>query len=76
MNLAKALCLTKGLQPTFDKAQHGLSEQIAAGGVELDDAYLDAYQSPNPKDGKLQNFAELMKALDVNLAQKFTRRNQ
>lgn len=72
MNLAKALCLTKGLQLTFDKAQHGLSEQIAAGGVELDDAYLDAFQSPNPKDGKLQNFAELMKALGVNITSKIT----
>lgn len=67
MNLAKALCLTKDLQLTFDKAQHGLSEQLSAGGVELDDAYLDVFQSPNPKDGKLQNFAELMKALDVSL---------
>lgn len=70
MNLAKALCLTKGRRPTFDKAQHGLSEQIAIGGIELDDAFLDAYQSPNPKDGKLQNFAELMAALGVNLPNK------
>lgn len=72
MNLAKALCLTKGIQPTFDKAQHGLSEQISTGGTELDDAYLDAYQSPSPKDGKLQNFAELMKVLGVTLTSKAT----
>lgn len=70
MNLAKALCLTKNLRPTFDKAQHGLSEQLGPGGIELDDAFLEAYTSPNPKDNKLQNFAELMSALGNSVTAK------
>ncbi len=32
MNLVKAFCLTRGTQVTFDKAQHGLTEQLGTGG--------------------------------------------
>lgn len=63
MNLVKAFCLTRGTQPTFDKAQHGLSEQLGAGARELVDAHLSAFQSPNPRNNVLQNFDEFQATL-------------
>lgn len=63
MNLVKAFCLTRGTRPTFNKAQHGLTEQLAAGARELVDAYLTAFPSPNPRDNALQNFDEFQLAL-------------
>ncbi|WP_421884188.1 YaaC family protein [Methylibium sp.] len=62
MNVVKAYCLTHGVQPTFDKAQHGLSEQLRAPSRELVDAYLRAFPSPNGA-GVLQNFAEFKAAV-------------
>jgi len=62
MNLVKAFCLTRGTQSTFNQAQHGLSEQLAAGGQELVNASLQAFPSPNGQ-GKLQNFSEFKRAL-------------
>lgn len=62
MNLAKAFCLTRGTQTTFDKAQHGLSEMLKPAKRELTDAFLRAFASPNKK-GDLQNFAEFKRAL-------------
>nr|WP_193826297.1 YaaC family protein [Pseudomonas aeruginosa]QOJ62940.1 YaaC domain-containing protein [Pseudomonas aeruginosa]QOJ63493.1 YaaC domain-containing protein [Pseudomonas aeruginosa]QOJ66772.1 YaaC domain-containing protein [Pseudomonas aeruginosa] len=62
MNLVKAFCLTRGQQPTFDKAQHGLSEQLRAPNVELVDAYLAAFPSPSKKQ-ILQNFDEFLRAV-------------
>jgi hypothetical protein len=62
MNLAKAFCLTRGTQPTFNKAQHGLSETLRSGNRELTDAYLKAFPSPN-RHGDLQNFSEFMQAI-------------
>jgi hypothetical protein len=62
MNLVKALLLTHGTRPTFNKAMHGLSEQLSAGNQELRDAYLDAYPSPNSK-GIPQIFGEFYKYL-------------
>jgi hypothetical protein len=68
MNLVKSLILTKGAVPTFDQAQHGLSERINPGGVELRDAFLTAFPSPD-RQGKLQVFAELHRLLlNVNVA--------
>lgn len=61
MNLVKAFCLTRKTQSTFNKAQHGLSEQLSSPGRELADAYLDAYPSPNKNI--LQNFSEFLNAL-------------
>ena len=72
MNLAKSLILTKGLAPTFDKAQHGLSEQIRPGGTELKDAFLVAFPSPNTQNER-QVFAELHKlSMGTNLAGRTT----
>ena len=65
MNLVKAFCLTRRTRPNFDKAQHGLSEQLGPGGRELTDAFLDAYPSPNSKH-QLQNFSEFLNALTGN----------
>ncbi len=63
MNLVKALCLTRGTQTTFNKAQHGLSEMLRPpNNKELNDAFLRAFPSPNAR-GELQNFSEFMKAL-------------
>ncbi|MDG9884143.1 YaaC family protein [Pseudomonas sp. GD04058] len=62
MNMVKAFCLTRGTQTTFDKAQHGLSERLPNQGVELIDAYLAAFTSPNKKN-ELQNFDEFLKAV-------------
>jgi hypothetical protein len=63
MNLVKAFCLTRGTRQTFDKAGHGLSEQLHAGAPELTGAYLQAFPSPNPRSGTLQNFDEFRFAL-------------
>ena len=63
MNLVKAFCLTRGVQRTFDKAQHGLSEMLRGpSNRELTDAYLRSFPSPNTQ-GKLQNFSEFMQTL-------------
>jgi hypothetical protein len=63
MNLVKAFCLTRGTQPTFDKAQHGLSEMLRLPrNQELKDAFLRAFVSPNGRN-ELQNFSEFMAAL-------------
>jgi len=63
MNLAKAFGLTRSTKPTFDKAQHGLAENLRApSNRELTDAFLSAFPSPNA-NGVLQNFAEFMLAL-------------
>ncbi len=59
LNLIKAYCLTIGQRVTFDKARHGLSEQLPPNGVELEDAYLDAYPSGN----QINIFDELLAAL-------------
>lgn len=62
MNLVKAFCLTRGLQVTFNKAQHGLSEMLRPPSRELTDAFLRAFPSPNQR-GELQNFSEFLRAL-------------
>jgi hypothetical protein len=69
MNLVKAFCLHRGMQTTFDKAQHGISEALrpppAAGGPgnrELTDAFLRVFPSPNAQ-GILQNFSEFIRAM-------------
>lgn len=64
MNLVKAFCLTRNTRSTFNKAQHGLSEQLdpIPGAKELVNAFLDAYPSPNAK-GEPQNFSEFQNAL-------------
>lgn len=59
LNLIKSYCLTLGQRPTFDKARHGLSEQLPPNGVELEDAYLDAY----PSRQQINIFDELLEAL-------------
>lgn len=61
MNLAKAYSLTRGTEPTFDQAQHGLKERRSAGAQELLGAYLKAH--PSPFNGQLENFAEFKEAL-------------
>ena len=46
LNLVKAFLLHRGKRPTYgSQAKHGLSEQLGAGGVELTDAFLRAFQS-------------------------------
>lgn len=64
MNLAKAFCLTRGIRGTFDKAQHGLSEQLAPGAKELIGASLRAFPSTPGNDPN--NFDEFMRALTGN----------
>jgi hypothetical protein len=64
MNLAKAFMLTRGTRPTFDRAQHGISEQLGPGGKELIDAYLEAYPSPGQRGPNL--FADFGTALGAN----------
>lgn len=64
MNLVKAFCLTRNTQLTFNKAQHGMSEQLASvlAPKELTDAFLRVFPSPN-RNGDLQNFSEFKMAL-------------
>lgn len=46
LNLVKAYVLTTARRSSLDQnAKHGLSEQLATGGREFEDAYLDAYRS-------------------------------
>lgn len=61
LNLAKAFALTQGVRPTFDRAQHGVSEQLPQGGKELQDAYLEVHPSPGPRGPNL--FADFGTAL-------------
>lgn len=62
MNLVKSYCLTKGFATTFDKAQHGLTEKLKPGQVELEDAFLKAFPTPS-KNGEIQNFAAFLASL-------------
>jgi hypothetical protein len=43
LNIVKAFLLHRGKQTTYEKAQHGLSEQLPAGKRELLDAFLMAF---------------------------------
>jgi hypothetical protein len=60
MNLAKAFCLLKRTRPTFDQAQHGLSEKLDSGHRELIDAFLNAFPTSATQ---ANNFDELLAAL-------------
>ncbi|MDZ4821345.1 MAG: YaaC family protein [Planctomycetota bacterium] len=65
MNLLKAFLLTSRKQNDVNNAQHGLSELLddaVPNPVELINAFLNAYQSPNAQ-GRLQNFSELFEQL-------------
>lgn len=61
MNLAKAFALVRGIRPTFDRAQHGVSEQLGPGGKELQDAYLEVYPSPGQRGPNI--FSDFRQAL-------------
>lgn len=60
LNLAKAYVLTLDQRRVLDRAQHGLSERLGPGQVELTDAYLDAYPSTG---AKVNMFHEFMRAV-------------
>lgn len=68
MNLAKAFALVRGIRSTFDRAQHGLTEQLGAGGKELHDAFLEAYPSPGPRGPNI--FADFGAALSAPITAK------
>jgi hypothetical protein len=61
LNVAKAFALTERVRPTFDRAQHGVSEQLPAGGKELHDALLEVHPSPGKRGPNL--FADFGTAL-------------
>jgi hypothetical protein len=61
MNLVKAFCLTRGIRSTFDRAQHGLSEQSGRGTADLTKAFLRAF--PSSPTSEPNNFAEFKHAL-------------
>lgn len=65
MNLVKAYCLTNSVAVSFDKATHGVSEQLLAGGVELRDAILKAFPSP-ATGGARQVFDDFFKSLGAS----------
>lgn len=74
MNLMKAYALTVQQQSSFDQAQHGFSERLRPSRRELDDAFLQAFTSPNTRNGALNLFDEFLKAIsgsglvaDINL---------
>jgi YaaC-like Protein len=60
LNLAKALILTRDQRRVLDRAQHGLSEQVDPGNVELVDSYLDAFPSTK---SKVNVFHEFLRAV-------------
>jgi hypothetical protein len=70
MNLVKAFALVRGIRLTFDKAQHGLSEQLGPGGRELLDAHLEAFPSPGTRGPNI--FADFGAALGSPVAAKTT----
>lgn len=45
LNLAKAFVLHKGLKTTYEKAQHGIEENIHPGGREFVNSFLKVYRS-------------------------------
>jgi hypothetical protein len=45
LNAVKAFLLQRGRRSTYEKAQHGLSEQLGPGGRELLDAFVQAHPS-------------------------------
>lgn len=45
LNIAKAFCLFRDIRSDYSKAKHGLSEVLPSGGLEITDAYLDAFPS-------------------------------
>lgn len=65
MNLVKAYGLTTSTVPTFARAQHGVSEQLSPGGVELVDAFLRAFSSPRAS-GERQIFDDFRRALGAS----------
>ena len=62
LNIAKAFIISRGIQPSLARIQHGINEAIPAGGREFHDAYLQFWRSPNQR-GDLQAFDEFMQAL-------------
>lgn len=62
MNLVKAYGLTTNTVTTFNRAQHGVSEQLKSSGNELVDAFLKAFPSPSAS-GDRQVFDDFNKAL-------------
>ena len=61
LNLVKAYGLTTVTATTFNRATHGMSEQLRPGGVELTDAFLRAF--PSPPTGSLQVLDEFIRSL-------------
>jgi hypothetical protein len=49
LNLAKALCLTQKVRPTFSAAQHGVSESLRGQRREIEDAFVEVFPSPGKR---------------------------
>jgi hypothetical protein len=61
MNVSKAYILTQGLRPNLDTVQHGLSEQMGAGGQQLLDAFLRAFPSNPPHLNLFDDFLKVIR---------------
>lgn len=77
LNLAKAFILTRGHQPSLDRAYHGLKERLVGGGHKLKDAYLEAIPTgPNSRgDYCINMFDEFLKAIKGSALSSNTRFN-
>lgn len=60
LNLAKSFVLHKGLKPTYEKAQHGIEENIHAGGQEFINSFLKVYRSKPNNVNVFDDFREAL----------------
>ena len=60
LNLAKAFVLHKGLKQTYEKAQHGLEENIHPGGIEFENSFLKSYRSKPSNVNVFDDFQEAL----------------
>lgn len=64
LNIAKAFIICRGRHAMLSTIRHGVNENIAPGGNEFDDGFVQVWRSPN--QGHLQAFDELLQALGVS----------
>jgi hypothetical protein len=68
MNLAKVYCLVHGARATFDKAQHGISEQRTPGARELFGAFLRAFPSTPASPNNFDEFMQVLRGTGIGVA--------
>lgn len=60
LNIAKSFCIKSGVRASYEKAKHGLQEEVHPGGKEFDDSFVKAFKA---KPNVANIFDDLRKAL-------------